>query len=100
MIQDLTYGTFDNQYKDIKAEAGDLVICIRGQEILLHSSEKGFAKLPEVSRVKEWHPDWQMWSAVMMRIFYTVKISFMKKFWSGMCVSCSMNSAPDSICRC
>ena len=73
MIQDLTYGTFDNQYKDINAEAGDLVICIRGQEILLHSSEKGLSKLPEVSRVKEWNPDWQIWAEEPFRYVFTMQ---------------------------
>lgn len=73
MIQDITYGTFDNQYKNITAEESDLVICIRGKELLLKDNEKGFGRLPSVSQVMEWSKGWKMWSDEPLRYVFTLQ---------------------------
>ncbi|MBE6981796.1 MAG: NAD(+) diphosphatase [Ruminococcaceae bacterium] len=36
MLQDLTYGILDNQYKNLSPEVGDVALCFRDGQVLLH----------------------------------------------------------------
>jgi len=82
MIQELTHGTFDNQYKVITPEAGDLVICIRGNEILLRNDAKGLFRLPDVSQAMVWGSNWDKWAGEPLRYVFTMQE---RRFflWSG-----------------
>ena len=36
MLQDLAYGRLENEYRPVPAREEDLVLCFRGQDVLLH----------------------------------------------------------------
>ena len=38
MLQDLAYGRLENEYRPVPPREEDLVLCFRGQDVLLHRS--------------------------------------------------------------
>ena len=50
MLQDLTHGRLENEYRPILPKDDDLVLCFRGSDVLLHRLEDGSLTLPTVSR--------------------------------------------------
>ena len=49
MLQDLAYGRLENEYRPVPPREGDLVLCFRGQDVLLHRSEENTLTLPTVA---------------------------------------------------
>ena len=43
MLQDLSFGTLDNQYRHMLPKEDDLAVCVRGGEILLARSGDKFS---------------------------------------------------------
>lgn len=58
MLQDLTHGRLENEYRPAQAQDGDYVICVRGRDILLCRSADDTLELPTVSLVRRWSGDW------------------------------------------
>lgn len=54
MLQDLEYGRLENEYRPAPPEADDLVLCFRGQDVLLHRDEGDVLRLPTVSETERW----------------------------------------------
>lgn len=61
MIQDLSYGRLDNQFKHIKPKDGDAVICIQGKNVLLKTGKTGLDALPMYDQAKKWSENWTSW---------------------------------------
>ena len=53
MLQDLAYGRLENEYRPVPAREEDLVLCFRGQDVLLHRSEENILTLPTVALFPE-----------------------------------------------
>lgn len=49
MLQDLAYGRLENEYRPVPPREDDLVLCFRGQDVLLHRSEENALTLPTVA---------------------------------------------------
>ena len=49
MLQDLAYGRLENEYRPVPPREEDLVLCFRGQDVLLHRSEENALTLPTVA---------------------------------------------------
>ncbi|MBQ6868636.1 MAG: NAD(+) diphosphatase [Clostridia bacterium] len=61
MIQDISFGKLDNQFKNIEITDNDVVVCIRGRSVLVNKNAEGVACMPRWSQVKEWSRDWGHW---------------------------------------
>ena len=46
MLQDLAYGRLENEYRPVPPREEDLVLCFRGQDVLLHRSKENTLTLP------------------------------------------------------
>ena len=73
MLQDLSFGTLDNQYRYMQPEAGDLAVCIRGNEILLGRREDGTLYLPTVAQAEGWRGGWEHWLEEPYRYVFTMQ---------------------------
>ncbi len=54
MLQDLEYGRLENEYRPAPPAEDDLVLCFRGQDVLLHREEDDFLRLPTVAEAERW----------------------------------------------
>ena len=61
MLQDLDFGYLDNQYHREEPRDGDVVICVRGKDMLLHRNGDDTLVLPTWGQVKAWCPQWENW---------------------------------------
>lgn len=73
MLQDLSYGTLDNQYQYQLPESGDIAVCIRGGEILVRRDEEGLLHLPTVGEAELWRESWQLWYDEPFRYAFTMQ---------------------------
>ena len=46
MLQDLTFGKLENEFRNVSPEDGDLAVCIRGTGILLGRDGEGKLNFP------------------------------------------------------
>ena len=61
MIQDISFGKLDNQFKNIEITDNDVVVCFRGRSVLVNKNAEHIACMPRWSQVKEWSRDWGHW---------------------------------------
>ena len=73
MLQDLSFGTLDNQYRHFLPEAGDAAVCIRGREILFRRREDGTLELPSVEQAEAWRGGWENWLEEPYRYVFTMQ---------------------------
>ena len=59
MLQDLTFGKLENEFRDLQPEEADLAVCIRGTGILLGRDEEGKLNFPTCGQVRAWAENWQ-----------------------------------------
>ena len=70
MLQDLSHGRLENEYRPVPPADDDLVICVRGREILLHRSSDDTLEFPTVSQVRRWSGDWTSWGIEPLRYVF------------------------------
>ena len=73
MLQDLSFGTLDNQYRYCQPREGDVAVCIQGNGILLARGEDGVLYFPAVEQVKTWCGDWDHWLEEPFRYAFTMQ---------------------------
>ena len=73
MLQDISFGTLDNQYQHLQPRNEDVAVCVRGGEILLARSEDGSLSLPCVEQVELWRGGWQQWLEEPYRYAFTMQ---------------------------
>ena len=73
MLQDLSFGVLDNQYRYCQPQGNDLAVCVRGNEILLARAEDGTLSLPCVEQVESWRNDWEQWLEEPYRYGFTMQ---------------------------
>ena len=71
MLQDLSFGSLDNQYKHHLPQNGDLVVCVRGSEILLREGDS--PRLPCTEEVTQWCVNWEHWLDEPYRYVFTMQ---------------------------
>ena len=71
MLQDLSFGSLDNQYRHHLPRSGDLVVCVRGGEILLR--EGASPRLPCTEEVTQWCGTWEHWLDEPYRYVFTMQ---------------------------
>lgn len=72
MLQDLSYGRLENEFENRNPQAGDAVICIRRNEILLKQREVEF---PRWEQVRGWmeNPGWESWGEQEFRYVFRLR---------------------------
>ena len=73
MIQDLDFGCLDNQYHAQLPQEEDIVVCVRGKEILLHRDEADVLTLPAWKQVKAWSAGWKRWFEAPTQYAFTMQ---------------------------
>ena len=73
MLQDISYGSLDNQYRSCLPKGSDPVVCIRGREILLGRDEKGLLCLPTWEQAEKWSAGWSKWSERPSRFAFSMQ---------------------------
>lgn len=61
MLQDLDFGSLDNQYHWQQPKQEDIVVCIRGGEILIRRDAEERLHLPRWQQVQSWSEGWEQW---------------------------------------
>ena len=62
MLQDMTEGRLENEYRDTLPQAEDCVLCVRGSGILLQRLADNTLVLPTVEKVRRW-ADAKRWTS-------------------------------------
>ena len=70
MLQDLTHGRLENEYRPVPPADDDFVICVRGRDILLHRSRDDTLEFPTVSQVRRWSGTWTAWGSEPLRYVF------------------------------
>ena len=73
MLQDLDFGYLDNQYHQEIPHDEDIVICVRGREILLHRDGDDVLNLPTWGKVKQWCGNWEPWFEAPTQYAFTMQ---------------------------
>lgn len=73
MLQDISYGSLDNQYRYQQPEDGDTAVCIRGNEVLLMKGADGMLTLPRIEQIKSYCSDWEYWLSEPYRYGFTMQ---------------------------
>lgn len=61
MLQDISFGRLENEYKSLVIEPDDFVICIREKEILAGRDCQGVLVFPTFREAEPWTEKWQKW---------------------------------------
>jgi len=61
MLQDISHGRLDNQYRPCSPNGGDIVVCIKGRDILIGRDKDGLMYLPTWEQVQKWSQGWSGW---------------------------------------
>lgn len=61
MLQDLPSGRLENEYRNLKPQPEDIVLCFRNQHMLIKSDGEGNSKFPVFSEVSAWAANWTSW---------------------------------------
>ena len=82
MLQDLSYGRLENEFYDLEPKAEDVVICFRGNQVLLKKDEGGRFLLPTVAELSVPVASWKIWFAEGFRYVFRIHgVNFL--LWLG-----------------
>ena len=75
MLQDLTFGRLENEFRNFAPEEFDIVICIREKTILTARREDGCLFFPEYQQVQKWstHSSWKSWGDIPIRFVFRMQ---------------------------
>ena len=89
MLQDLSFGKLENEFREQQPACADPVICISGSGVLIKRDEAGGLVLPRYSAVRKWSEDhgWSCWNNESFRyIFRMQDVNFY--LWIGQAGNC------------
>lgn len=84
MLQDLSFGKLQNEFKNTQPEAENIVICIHDSSVLLKRNADDSLELPRFSAVQSWSDSglWQHWKDDRFRyIFRMQEVNYF--LWMG-----------------
>lgn len=73
MLQDISYGSLDNQYRYHQPEDADTAVCFRGNEVLLRKGADGTLTLPRIEQIKAYCSNWEYWLNEPCRYGFTMQ---------------------------
>lgn len=89
MLQDLSFGKLENEFRNQQPACGDLVICISGSGVLIKRDETGVLHLPDFAAVRKWSEDhqWMGWRNEEFRyVFRMQDVNYY--LWMGQAGDC------------
>lgn len=93
MLQDLTFGKLENEFRLLQPQDQDLVVCIRENGILLARDETDHLHFPTCHQVMTWARDgkWKHWPGEPLRYVFRLQNQnvFLWMGEGGACVSAS-----------
>ena len=73
MIQDLEFGFLDNQYRPTAPSPQDVVVCVRGKDILVCRADDRSLSLPTWQQVLGWGAGWERWFDEPVQYAFTLQ---------------------------
>ena len=73
MLQDLSFGHLDNQYRERTPQNKDRVLCMRGGDILIHREEDNTLSLPRWEQVAECCENWHRWGGMQAQFIFSMQ---------------------------
>lgn len=73
MLQDLTFGTLENEFRNAAPQPDDVVICFQNQQILLKQEADIPIAFPSVLETAKWAESWSPWFAEGLRYVFRMQ---------------------------
>ncbi len=70
MLQDLPIGRLENEFRVLTAEKQDIVLCFRGNEVLLKRNKDDSLQLPVFCQISAWSGGWKRWNEESVRYIF------------------------------
>lgn len=87
MLQDLSYGRLENEFRNVEPTDGDFVVCVCKNAILVKKDTGNVLHLPIYAQVKNWAKAWQQWNTKGFR--YVFRLHGVNYFlWMGEAGEC------------
>ncbi len=73
MLQDLSFGRLENEFRNLQPSAEDTVLCFQNQQMLLKTAGDGSCVFPVFSEVSRWAVNWSAWFADGFRYVFRMQ---------------------------
>ena len=75
MLQDLDFGTLDNQFHNIAPQEEDIAVCIQNSSVLICRGTDDTLRLPTVGMVQQWcrEPGWSCWKDTSFQYIFRMQ---------------------------
>ena len=73
MLQDLSFGHLDNQYRNQSPQPHDIVLCMRGGDILVARDEANGLRFPTWERVSSLCGGWNTWGGSPVQFVFSMQ---------------------------
>lgn len=93
MLQDLSFGRLENEFRNRQPVAGDVVICVQKNKILVRRDENHTLQFPRYEHVQSWSKlgSWEQWNQEPLRyVFRMQEVNYF--LWMGEAGDCEDSS--------
>lgn len=75
MLQDLSFGKLENEFRNILPADSDMVVCLQEDQVLLKRNEDDTLQLPTFAQVKRWiqKENWTAWGERSLRYIFRMQ---------------------------
>ena len=73
MLQDLEFGHLDNQYHEKEPQPQDIILCMRGSDILIHRDADNTLALPTWAQAKLCCAHWPAWGGLKTQFIFSMQ---------------------------
>ena len=73
MLQDLSFGHLDNQYHESAPQPQDILLCMRGSDILIHRDADNVLTLPTWEQANTHCGSWNTWSDSQTQFIFSMQ---------------------------
>ena len=70
MLQDLSYGRLENEFRNVDPVAGDFIVCVSKNNLLVHKESGNILRLPVYEQVFRWAENWNSWGEESFRFVF------------------------------
>ena len=87
MLQDLSYGRLENEFRNVDPVAGDFIVCVSKNNLLVHKESGNILRLPVYEQVRCWAENWNSWGEESFRFVFRLHgVSYF--LWMGEAGTC------------
>ena len=73
MLQDLSFGKLENEFRKPLPTGEDIVICFQGSSVLLSRRKDDSLILPRWADVQQWSGDWSQWNEKQLQYIFRMQ---------------------------